>query len=60
MNKTKNVIMPPFLADDMARCSNEKCNKKLNCKRYLDKLPFENYWFDTFNENECKYYIKYF
>ncbi len=40
-----------FLANDIARCSNENCTKKLKCARYLDILPFEQYWYSDFTED---------
>ena len=39
-----------FLQDDFARCENEKCSKKNTCARYLDTLPFEQYWHSDFTE----------
>lgn len=47
-----------FLQDDLARCENEKCSKKNTCARYLDVLPFELYWFSTFPDTDCDYYIE--
>ena len=43
--------MSYFLANDIARCSNESCTKKLKCARYLDTLPFEQYWYSDFTED---------
>ena len=40
-----------FLPNDYARCSNENCTKKLKCARYLDTLPFEQYWQSDFTED---------
>lgn len=39
------------LPDDISRCSNEDCSKKLKCSRYLDVLPFETYWYSDFTED---------
>ncbi len=50
--------MSYFLANDIARCSNENCTKKLKCARYLDALPFETYWYSEFKEIGCKFYIE--
>lgn len=47
-----------FLPKDITRCSNEKCEKKDNCARYLDRLPFEIYWYSKFNEKDCKEFIE--
>lgn len=47
-----------FLQDDIARCENEKCSKKNTCARYLDVLPFELYYFSTFPDTDCDYYIE--
>ncbi len=41
-----------FLPDDISRCSNEDCSKKLKCSRYLDRLPFDTYWYSEFKESE--------
>ena len=27
------------------------CTKKLKCARYLDTLPFEQYWYSDFTED---------
>jgi hypothetical protein len=40
-----------FLPDDISRCSNEDCSKKLKCSRHLDTLPFEQYWYSDFTED---------
>lgn len=40
-----------FLPDDIARCSNESCSQKLKCARYLDAIPFEQYWYGDFTED---------
>jgi hypothetical protein len=40
-----------FLSNDIARCSNENCTKNLKCARYLDTLPFEQYWYSDFTED---------
>ena len=50
--------MSYFLANDIARCSNENCTKKLKCARYLDALPFENYYMADFKEIGCEFYIE--
>ena len=47
-----------MLNKDIARCSNERCEKKLKCKRYLDCLPFETYWYNDFNEKNCIFFIE--
>lgn len=44
--------MSYFLPNDIARCSNESCSKKLKCSRYLDVLPFETYWYSEFKESD--------
>jgi len=46
------------LLNDISRCSNERCEKKLKCKRYLDCLPFEVYSYSEFDEKDCKYFIE--
>ena len=47
-----------FLPLDISRCANEKCNRKMKCARYLDRLPFDNYWYNYFDENNCEEFIK--
>jgi len=47
-----------FLPNDIARCSNESCLKKLKCARYLDALPFETYWYSEFRGPNCEYFIE--
>lgn len=46
------------LLNDTSRCSNERCDKKLKCKRYLDCLPWEAYSYSEFNEADCEYFIE--
>ena len=46
------------LPNDTSRCANERCEKKLKCKRYLDCLPFETYSYSDFNEADCKDFIE--
>lgn len=50
--------MTYFLPHDIARCANERCEKKLKCKRYLDCLPWDTYWYGDFNEVDCEYFIE--
>jgi hypothetical protein len=45
------------LPNDISRCSNERCEKKLKCKRYLDCLPWVTYLYTEFNEKHCKFFI---
>ena len=45
------------LLNDISRCSNERCEKRLKCKRYLDCLPWETYSYADFNEVDCKDFI---
>jgi hypothetical protein len=46
------------LPNDISRCSNERCERKLKCKRYLDCLPWETYWYSDFNEVDCEFFIE--
>lgn len=46
------------LPNDISRCSNERCEKKLKCKRYLDCLPWETYSYADFNEVDCEFFIE--
>ena len=43
-----------ILPNDISRCANERCEKKLKCKRYLDCMPGETYSYSDFNEVDCK------
>lgn len=47
-----------ILLNDISRCSNERCEKKLKCKMYLDRLPWETYWYSDFNEVDCEFFIE--
>lgn len=47
-----------FLSGDISRCSNERCKKKLKCRRYLDCLPWETYSYTDFNEVDCGFFIR--
>lgn len=47
-----------ILPNDISRCPNERCDRKLKCKRYLDCLPFETYSYADFNEADCKDFIE--
>jgi hypothetical protein len=42
----------------MFRCANERCERKLKCKRYLNCLPWETYSYSYFNEADCEYFIE--
>lgn len=46
------------LPNDVSRCSNGRCEKKLKCKRYLDCLPWEVYSYANFNEVDCEFFIE--
>ena len=46
------------LLNDTSRCSNERCKKKLKCKRYLDCLPWETYSYADFNEVDCEFFTE--
>ena len=47
-----------ILLNDISRCSNERCEKKLKCKRYLDRLHWETYSYADFNEVDCGDFIE--
>ena len=49
-----------ILPNDVSRCSNERCKKKLKCRRYLDCLPWawETYSYADFNEVDCEFFIE--
>lgn len=46
------------LPNDISRCYNERCEKRLKCKRYLDCLPWETYRYADFNEVDCVFFIE--
>ena len=46
------------LPNDTSRCANERSEKKLKCKRFLDCLPWETYSYNDFNEVDCKDFIE--
>ena len=46
------------LPNDISRCANERCERKLKCKRYLDRLPWETYSYSEFDENDCGDFIE--
>jgi hypothetical protein len=46
------------LPNDTSRCANERCKKKLKCKRYLDRLPWDTYSYSDFNEVDCEFFIE--
>jgi len=47
-----------ILLNDISRCANERCEKKLKCKRYLDCLPWDMYSYADFNEVNCEFFIE--
>ena len=47
-----------ILLNDIPRCANERCEKKLKCKRYLYRLPGETYSYSDFNEVDCGDFIE--
>jgi len=54
----KNNFEVMTLPNDISRCSNERCERKLKCKRYLDCLPWETYSYTDFNEVDCGDFIE--
>lgn len=46
------------LLNDTSRCQNKRCKKKLRCKRYLDRFPWETYSYSDFNEVDCGDFIE--
>lgn len=58
--------MTYFLPHDIARCNRDDCPLHLECARWLDRLPFEAYWychlrrFGTvgLNQNGCDDFIE--
>jgi len=47
-----------FLPNDIARCGRDDCPKHLKCARWLDRLPWEQYWYNEFNPIGCEGYIE--
>lgn len=47
-----------FLPDDITRCSQDDCALHLKCARWLDRLPFDTYWYAEFNKENCKDFIE--
>jgi hypothetical protein len=54
----QSIETSSFLPNDISRCSNERCEKKLKCKRYLDCLPWKTYSYSDFNEVDCGDFIE--
>ena len=54
----KNNFEVMTLPNDISRCANERCEKKLKCKRYLDCLPWDMYSYADFNEVNCEFFIE--
>jgi hypothetical protein len=47
-----------ILPNDISRCQNKRCRKRLKCKRYLDCLPWDTYSYADFNEVDCGDFIE--
>lgn len=50
--------MTYFLPHDVARCSRDDCPLRLECARWLDRLPMEEYWYSQFEPNGCENFIE--
>ncbi len=47
-----------FLPNDIARCGRDDCPKHLKCARWLDRLPWEQYWYNEFDPENCEGFIE--
>lgn len=47
-----------FLPKDIARCGRDDCPKHAKCARWLDRLPWEQYWYNEFNPESCLSFIE--
>lgn len=64
MKTMTNKIRSKFLPDDYTRCANHLCDLNMNCRRWLDVLPFDaNIYpmtkFEPDKDGKCEYYIEY-
>lgn len=47
-----------FLPHDIARCNRDDCPLHLECARWLDRLPMEDYWYSQFEPKGCENFIE--
>lgn len=47
-----------FLPKDIARCARVDCPKHQKCARWLDRLPWGQYWYNNFTPENCEGFIK--
>ena len=50
--------MTYFLPHDTARCNRDDCHLNLECARWLDRLPMEEYWYNQFEPEGCENFIE--
>ena len=50
--------MTYFLPNDIARCSRDDCPLHLECARWLDRLPFESYWYSQFERKGARILLR--
>ena len=50
--------MTYFLPNDIARCNRDDCPLHLECARWLDILPMEEYWYNQFEPKGCENFIE--
>ena len=43
---------------DIALCERDDCPLHLECARWLDILPMENYWYSHFEPENCEDFIE--
>ena len=54
----KGGDMTYFLPHDIARCNRDDCPLHLECARWLDRLPMEEYWYSQFEPKGCEDFIE--
>lgn len=47
-----------FLPNDIARCNRDDCPLHLECARWLDRLPMDDYWYNHFEPKGCENFIE--
>lgn len=50
--------MTDFLPHDIVRCNRDDCPLHLECARWLDRLPMEEYWYSQFEPKGCENFIE--
>lgn len=50
--------MTYFLPHDIARCNRNDCPLHLECARWLDRLPMDDYRYGQFEPKGCENFIE--